>query len=275
MGDVLGQLLEVGPRVRVRAGDGTLHEFRLSDVLYVRQLTDRPVKNSQIRAVEHAAALAWPGLEQQWLDGWLLRAGQAATLRANSAIPLDMYARATTIPVIIDWYAQRGLTPWLAVPERLLRLPESLPAECETRMMLGDTSADGGSDVTLAEQPDDAWLACYARDVPVEVLTAVVDGQVAFASIAGVAVGRAAVTLGPDGQRRVGISELRVTTDQRRQGYGRAVCAALLGWGREHGATQAYVQVRSDDHAAFDFFASIGFAGQHRSRYVDARMLPG
>lgn len=275
MGDVIGQLVEVGPRVQVRAGDGQLHEFRLSDVLYVRRLTDRPVKNSQIRSVEHAAALAWPGLEQHWLDGWLLRAGRGVTLRANAAIPLDMYARADTIPAIIDWYAQRGLTPRLAVPERLLRLPENVDAECETRTMVRDTAdtrADSG-DVALAPRPDEAWLDCYARDVPVEMLTAVLDGQVMFARIAGTAVGRAAVTAGPDGQRWVGLSEVRVAADQRRTGQGATVCAALLAWGREQGATQAYAQVRSDDPTAFDFFSSIGFAAQHHSRYLTATAL--
>lgn len=276
-GDVVGQLLEVGPRVRVRAGDGEVHEFSRSDVLYVRRLTDRPVKNSQIRAVEHAAALAWPGTEHRWLDGWLLRAAAGSTgstLRANSAIPLDMFAQASTIPAIIDWYAQRGLTPWLAAPERLLRLSDNLHAECETRTLVRDAeAADGGFGVTLAPQPDADWLDRYARQVPVEVLTAVADGQLVFASVPGVAVGRGALTQSADGTRWVGLSELRVAADQRRQGHARTVCAALLVWGREHGATRAYAQVRSDDHAAFGFFESLGFAGQHRSRYLDARIL--
>src|SRR5574337_595451 len=100
MADVVGHLVETGPRVRVRSADGAVHEFRLSDVLYVRRLTDRPVKNSQIRAVEHAAALAWPGTEHQWLDGWWLRAGPGSALQTNSAVPLDMFAQTSTVPAI-------------------------------------------------------------------------------------------------------------------------------------------------------------------------------
>ena len=45
---------------------------------YARSATT-PVRASEIRALEHAAALAWPGVERQWLDGWLLRAGHGAT----------------------------------------------------------------------------------------------------------------------------------------------------------------------------------------------------
>jgi ribosomal protein S18 acetylase RimI-like enzyme len=277
MADVIGHLLEAGPRVRVRAADGEVHELRRSDVLYVRRLTDRPVKNSQIRAVEHAAALAWPGTEHHWLDGWWLRAGGGVTLRANSAVPLDMFVQTHPIPAIIDWYTQRGLPPRLAVPERLLPVPDILAAECETRTLVRDLAAAGsdpeGRDVALSPRPDAGWLGCYARDVPVEVLTAVAGGEAVFAAIAGVAVGRAAVTESPDGTRWVGLSALRVADGHRGRGHARSVCAALQSWGRARGATRGYVQVRSDDPAAFGFFEALGFTGQHRSRYLDARTL--
>lgn len=49
-----------------------------------------------------------------------------------------MFAHTNTIPAIIDWYAQRGLPPILAVPERLLRLPEDLPALHQTRTLVRD-----------------------------------------------------------------------------------------------------------------------------------------
>ncbi|ORV51527.1 GCN5 family acetyltransferase [Mycolicibacter engbaekii] len=275
MGDVIGHLEQTGPLVRVRSADGVLHDCRHADVLYVRRLTDRPVKNSAIRSVEHAAALAWPGSEHQWLDGWLLRAGPGAGLAANSAVPLDMFAHLNTAAAIIDWYAQRGLPPYLAVPERLLRLSPDLPARHETRTMVGDiataTAPDG---VVLAAEPGTDWLAVYrAGDVaaPLEVLTAVAGGEVVFATIPGVAVGRGAVTDGPDGTRWLGLTALRVTADRRRQGHGRAVCDALRSWGAERGATRGYVQVPSSDARAFTFFEAAGFAGQHRTRYIDAR----
>ena len=78
------------------------------------------MRASEIRALEHAAALAWPGTEQHWQDGWLLRAGGGHTSRANSAVPLDFSATVAALPAIIGWYAERGLPAWLALPERLL-----------------------------------------------------------------------------------------------------------------------------------------------------------
>ncbi|UVO13694.1 GNAT family N-acetyltransferase [Mycobacterium sp. SVM_VP21] len=274
MGDVIGHLLQAGPLVRVRSADGVVHECRHADVLYVRRLTDRPVKNSAIRSVEHAAALAWPGSEYQWQDGWLLRAGPGADLAANSAVPLDMFAHPNAIPAIIDWYVQRGLPPTLAVPERLLRLPEDIPTRYETRTLVCDLGAAGAAagDVVMATEPDTDWLAVFGHDVPVNVLTAVVDGDVIFASIPGVAVGRGAVTEGPDGTRWLGLTAVRVAADRIRQGYGRELCAALQAWGVGRGATRGYAQVPTTDEV-FEFFEAIGFTGQHRSRYIDARVL--
>lgn len=274
MGDVLGHLVETGPRVRVRSADGEVHEFRHADVLYVRQLTDKPVKNSAIRSVEHAAALAWPSSEHTWLDGWFLRAGPDPT--CGSAVPLDMFASHSTIPAIIDWYDRRGLPPRLAVPERLLRLPENIATEFETRTLVRDVIAGAVAEqVVTAPNPGADWLAVHGDATPVQVLTAVADGEVAFAAIPGVAVGRAAVTDGPDGTRWVGLSLLRVVDSQRRRGYGRVICAALQAWGHDRGATRGYAQVDSTDGDALAFAQAVGFAGQHRTRYLDARLVRG
>ncbi|MGH3531608.1 MAG: N-acetylglutamate synthase, CG3035 family [Mycobacterium sp.] len=272
--DAVGFLLQVDPVVRVQTRAGDVVEFTPADVVTVRRLTDVPVRNSQIRAVEHAAALAWPGVEHQWLDGWLLRAGHGSTHRANSAVPLSFSADATAIPAIADWYTGRGLTPLLAVPDRLLPLPVDAPIDCETRMMVCDLSnvtlqSRPSPNVTLQSRPSAEWLACYARDVPLDVLTAVVDGEPMFGIRADVAVGRAAVTPAPDGARWVGLSEVRVAEDNRRRGHARALCTALLAWGADRGATRAYTQI-ADTAAALGLYESLGFTTQHRCRYVPA-----
>jgi hypothetical protein len=123
--DAVGHLLAIDPMVQVRTKTGAVVEIAPVDVVALRVLTDAPVRTAQIRGLEHAAAFAWPGVERQWLDGWLLRAGHGATLRANSAVPLDVSAHPDTIPAIVDWYTRRTLTPWLAIPDRLLRMPGS------------------------------------------------------------------------------------------------------------------------------------------------------
>lgn len=152
--DAVGHLLAVDPLVRVRTKTGAVVEFAPADVVAVRVLTDAPVRTSDIRALERAAAAARPGDEHAWLDGWLLRSGQGAGPAANSAMPLDISARTTAIPEIVAWYERRGLVPRLAIPERLLALPPAVTVERTEQILVRD----------LASVPPDGtrWLGLSA-----------------------------------------------------------------------------------------------------------------
>jgi len=270
--DAIGHLCELSPRIEVRTKAAGLVSISPDDVVAVRELSHTPVRASEIRNLEHAAALAWPGTEQHWYHGWLLRAGGGSTSRANSAVPLDFSSSIADLKEIVDWYGQRGLKPWLALPDRLL--PVRTTGVKQTRVMVRDLDRAGVNAVaTLTARPDAAWLACYQRDVPDEVLTAVVDGEVVFASVDGVAVGRGAVTSAPDGTAWLGISAVNVSASHRRAGHGRSVCEALQIWGADRGAERVYVQVLQDNHAAIALYASMGFGLHHQLRYVDARGL--
>ena len=224
--DVIGHLLAVSPKLAVRTKRGDVVEIAADDVLTMKSLTAAPMRTADIRNLEHAAALAWPGVEHNLLGGWLLR------------------------------------------------IPPGVSTDAETLVMTGDLpSGDPVRGVAVASQPDDEWLRLYRREVPVDVLTAVIDGEVTFAELGGAAVGRAAVTMAPDGMRWVGLSAVHVVEGARRRGLARELCSALLAWGGERGATRAYVQVLADNTAARKLYESMGFTVHHRSRYVDARSL--
>ena len=263
--DAVGHLLGIEPLVRVQTKTGAVVQFAPADVVAVRTLSDAPVRTSQIRALEHAAAFAWPGVEQQWLDGWLLRAGRGVTYRANSAVPLQVSASPAAIPAIADWYTRRGLTPRLAIADRLLRLP-GVGERANALLVIDVSTADPDPSVRLSARPDDAWLRHYHREVPIDVLTAVVDGELVFATQAEKAVARASVTDAPDGTRWVGLSAMRVAD----QDAGRALCKALLAWGAARGATRGYVRVLDGDQATAGLAYSLGFALHHRARYFAA-----
>jgi signal transduction histidine kinase len=167
--DAVGHLLDIEPLVRVQTKTGTVVQFAPADVVAVRVLSDAPVRTSQIRALEHAAALAWPGVEQQWLDGWLLRAGRGVTSRANSAVPLDISANSAAIPAIVDWYTQRGLTPRLAIADRLLQLPGV--GEQANVVLVRDVSAAGPDpSVRLSTRPDFVSMFSHEFRTPLGVI---------------------------------------------------------------------------------------------------------
>ena len=273
LSDVVGHLVAVGPTLRVRTKHGEIVDVGADQVVVIKELPPATVRTSDIRKLEYAAALGWPGLEQRWVNGWLLRAAGGHTHRGNSAVPLRFEADASALPEIVAWYAERKLTPWLSVPDRLYRLADA-PPHLETVVMAREVAAGKPvPTVTLDDAPDAEWLRLYRREVPVDVLTAVVDGEVVFAKVAGRAVGRAAVTTAPDGGRWVGLSAVRVDEESRGRGLGRGLCSALLAWGAERGAARGYAQVLADNAAAVALYESIGFEVQHRSRYVDARSL--
>lgn len=266
--DVVGHLVEVEPVVRVRTRRGEMVDVAPADVVAVRVVPELPVRTGDIRNLEHAAALGWPGTEHQWLDGWLLRYGRGATRRANSAVPLRFSSHAELLAAA-DWYAARGAPALISAPDRLFRVPEGVPVDAENLVMASDLGCAAGTPgMVLTDRPSATWRTVNRRDVPDEVLTAVIDGVVAFGELAGAAVGRAAVTTAPDGTRWVGLSSVHVSDDARRQGLARSLCAGLLDWGRGRGATRGYVQVVADNTAARALYESMGFVVHHRSRYV-------
>ncbi|HEX9833249.1 MAG TPA: GNAT family N-acetyltransferase [Mycobacterium sp.] len=266
--DVIGHLVQTAPTLQVRTKRGDVVAVSVDQVVVIKTLTAAPVRTADIRNLEHAAALAWPGVEQQWVGGWFCRFGYGSTRRANSAVPLD-FSTIDDLSAIIDWYEARSMAALLSAPDRLLRVPPHAPTDAENVVMTCDIEqSHPQSVVPLAPRPDDQWLRIYDRDVPIEVLTAVVDGEVVFATVSGVAVGRAAVTDAPDGTRWLGLSALKVADNQRRRGHARSLCTALLSWGADHGAHRAYTQVVDDNSSAIDLFESMGFTLHHRSRYV-------
>jgi N-acetylglutamate synthase len=271
--DVIGHLLDTTPLVRVRTKTGAVVQFAPDDVVALRTLSDVPVRTSEIRALEHAAALAWPGVEQHWLDGWLLRAGHGVTYGANSAVPLANSADQAAIPAIVDWYRSRDLTPRLAIADRLSPASGWYPqritgaGEHANRVLVRDLRADEPDpSVRLSARPDDAWFRLCQCEIPVDVLTAVVDGELVFGTHANAAVARAAVTDGPDGTRWVGLSTVWVA--ELNSDAGGALCEALLAWGASRGATRGYLRIHDDNHATADLARSLGFVLHHRARYV-------
>ena len=263
--DVIGHLLAIAPLVRVQTKTGATVEFSPADVVAVKPLSDAPVRVSEIRALEHAAALAWPGVEQHWLGGWLLRAGHGVTYAANSAVPIGNSADLAAIPAIADWYRSRDLTPRLAIADRLLRFTGA--DEGANRMLVRDVhTAEPDRSVQLFAGPTGDWFRLSRCEIPVDVLTAVVEGELTFGTYTDVAAARAAVTDAPDGTRWVGLSVVGPADPHPHASH--PLCAALLAWGASLGATRGYIRVHDHDPVAAGLARSLGFVLHHRARYV-------
>lgn len=288
--DVIGEVVSTNP-LTVMGADGHPVLIPATRVVALKRLAPRPIRTSEIRTLESAAAYGWPGTEYAWMDGWLLRAGHGYTRRANSAVPIGdtngpARVDAETLHRIGAWYAAKGLPLQLALPDRLAAVPPGWNSWGETRVLGIDLDnfvlPQGPSMVRIATEPDIAWLEIhrYRGDEPSghtatvplpEVLCAVHEGQLGFASLGlpgPIAIARGALTTASDGRQWIGLSCVAVLAAHRRHGLAALVCGELLRWGRDRGATHAYVQVEAGNVEALELFGELGFLDHHSYRYA-------
>ncbi len=138
------------------------------------------------------------------------------------------------MPAIVDWYEQRGVIPWLAIPDRLLAVPPRAVA----------VSAEPGAGAGPAPP-----TSSYASPD---------DGD------------RATVTDAPDGTRWVGISVPGGTDGADEESAARRY-EAVLAAGVQLGATRGYLVVTENDAVAAGLAHRLAFRLHHDRRYFDAR----
>ena len=145
------------------------------------------------------------------------------------------------------WYRERGLPPKVQLSPA--SEPGGLDEELERRgwerssdvlIETADASAvEPDRDVDLVDRPDAAWLDVwlgqrfFPRDQADRVLPMLGggDGDTVFARVGAAAVGR-----GSHHDGWVAITCMATVPEARRQGAGRAVLSALIGWARARGA---------------------------------------
>ena len=161
--------------------------------------------------------------------------GTASRLSANSAVPLDISAHTGTIPAIVDWYEQRNLTPWLAVPDRLLRLPPGLTANTRSAYWYATypMSTANPTRPSLSRLARTTLGCAYTR-ARFRLMCSPPSSTVSWRSAAhpGGAVARAAVTDAPDGTRWVGLSASARGGRPEVRPLRRRLCEAIAGLGR-------------------------------------------
>jgi N-acetylglutamate synthase len=263
-----------------------------------------PVTATEIAALDRAAARTWRGTEQEPLGGWLLRAGEGFTGRANSALttgdpgmPLPAAAG-----LVRRWYTARGLTPMASVsypagqPDRnpvdRFLAGQGWPLRDEATVIVmtrpaaglpaaGTTPAPPGAPalpVALDDQPSDDWLALYhfrgQPSLPPVARTILTSApwQVFASARDGdrtVAIGRVA-----SAGEWAGLTAIEVDPAYRRRGLAVAVTTALIARAARHGAGRVYLQVEDGNEPALALYRRLGFRVHHGYHYRVAPELP-
>lgn len=278
--DTIGHVLSVDPlivRPHARGGlPSNAEPVRIDNPLRIKRLSPRTVRNADIRAIEVATAKAFPGIEHTWCGQWLLRAGDGVTERSNSAAPLGPQALFTPVPYeeIKEFYRRHNLPALILVPERIApAIPDEGPEIIVMTHPLDNVSEIDDVHAEFLDQPDDEWLELYhfrGKALPrhaLELLRTTIDGRMCFGRLKRdgktVAITRGTIT---DGY--LGYSAVEVAPEYRRQGLATELGAAMLAWGKAHGAHTAYLQVIESNAAEIGLYHKLGFVEHHRHKYV-------
>lgn len=281
--DIVGDLLAVGDDAATLDTRHGQIDLPLAEVVLAKLA--HPATRDEL-ALEAVAARGWRSAETGAVGGWLLRANGGFTQRANSVLPLKApgLPLEAALQAARDWYAERGLPLRLQVPTEARRLLDASLAEdgwtaspdvavLAARLDLV-AAATSDVDVDVADEPDDDWFARYrdgggSSEVARALLTRHDNAGFAAVREGGrvVAIGRGAID---DGW--LGVTAVEVDPDRRRQGLAIAVMDALHRWGRERGATRAYLQVEEDNTAAVALYERLGYWQHHSYRF---RLDPG
>lgn len=318
--DVIGHVVELEPELVVARESGEQVRIPDADIAVLKVIPPRPVRARDIRAHEYAGALAWPGTEYELVDGWFCRAGDDWSYRGDSAVPVLPWASCSELDGVRDWYAARGLPLRLVDVERLVRSDQMMlggapvdPARiragrelllctADSRDLLAGVDATFPADtrpaVTLAEHPDDDWLALYhataeldpERARPAMLATAALGGDgtgsdggtgsgepgpgghAVFARLEEdgelAAIARGAVTAGPDGEPRIAVSCVQTADTHRRRGLAEIVTGSLVDWGLGLGAQECHLHVFADNSAGRGLWAKLGLEPHHSLRHL-------
>lgn len=237
----------------------------LADIVSGKPVPPRPSVRHRVSArdAELRVARMFPGVSLEALGEWALRSDPAPVgrlyKRANSCLALGSPGLAIeeAAAAVVEWYAARDRDPLVQVEagspveSSLLALGWSVLPHGEAEMRIGSVSrvlrglgplAGSGRAVVAEESGPDRCLAVVPE---------------------GRAEGRAVL----DGDW-LGIHDLRVRLDHRRQGLGREVVATLLDWGASQGALTVWLHVETDNVPATAFYDALGLAPHHVVRYL-------
>lgn len=240
--------------------------------------------------MEGACRAAWPALEEDVVDGWLLRLSGGGTRRVNSLNPMP--GRSLDAARVLDAaearFAAAGQPALIRVADFARELDVELDRRgygCEGRTRTLLAPLDGISapspDIALLPKPDARWLAARERlgshNNVFRRMLAILEEPAAFAA----AMTAGEVVAIAYGAIRDGVMVVEsVATDPafRGRGYARRMISALMAWAHRNGAAHSCLQVQADNAPALALYRRLGYERElydyrYRRRQDESRPL--
>lgn len=244
----------------------------------------------QVRLIEELAANAYPAGITQFIDGWRLRFTWGVSRRITSVWPnvtMGQMPLVEKLALVEAFYNGRGF------PARYQICPAGQPShlqqtldergytiEAPTHVQTANIATvlnqieTPSAQTTLHEELDEAWFSTYCAITNLTGRKAelrqqawrTVAPQMGFAlvTVAGVPAG---VGLAVYERGWVGVFGMATRPVYRRQGLASAILHTLLAWGSRQGATNAYLQVMTNNAPALALYHKLGFQTLYQYHY--------
>lgn len=224
-------------------------------------------------SMELSSFRAWPALDSRFEGGWILRAANGYTGRANSVQPLfPVQDVETSILAAERWYSEKNLPArfritGIAEPPELDQRLEDRGYLRESESLVQTATLDGpiaDERVRLEQAPSQHWLSVYeegsGRQDRQSCLGLFSRLPYPFVFAGLVTSGRLrGCGLGVIDNDIVWLFDIAVEVESRCLGYGRAIVSTLMAWGAAEGASRAGLQVLASNEPALSVYAKLGF----------------
>ncbi|MGY5870980.1 MAG: GNAT family N-acetyltransferase [Candidatus Thorarchaeota archaeon] len=237
------------------------------------------MKPDEINEIELLGHNAWFAQERMRIGGWLLRADNGVTRRANSVLPLGPpgLSLSTAIDFAIEFYKSRNLIPRFQVSEASLPVEldsvlsdhgfaKVFPVEVWTAEISALLRFEPTCDTEYLDALTDEWIDTYLQASGYDPSTMEVrkgllertDQPRVYVQANGTnsvdAVGFGVV----EGDW-LGVFNIGTHPEKRRSGAGLSINHALGMWGKKVGAIRVYLQVETNNSIAKNLYEKLGF----------------
>jgi len=243
-----------------------------------------------IRFYQELSTNAWPAKYYYLLNGWVARISEGVTKRANSVMPLTYYGDnlQEDIQAVETIFAKNKLPvifqlPDYYEPQNLLKilLENDYKIIDETLVMaakiqdIPDIPANQDYSYQYTTEAKDEWF--NSMSVSVRATQERIKGQKAIIgrilqpkSFFSAKQGKEIIGIGMAvlEQGNLGIFDMLVNPDFRRQGIAGSLIAKMVDWGREHSVHSTYLCVQGDNHPAITLYKKVGLKESFRYRYL-------
>jgi ribosomal protein S18 acetylase RimI-like enzyme len=244
----------------------------------------------ELHLLEELAFGAWPAEEVERTDGWRLRWTHGLTRRANSVWPNEATGDvplADRIACAEAFYSARGSTAAFHIS------PAAQPSELDDALAARGYRIDAPvsiqtarAETAILEHPHDVRVASHCAEewfdvsarkgrfaTTAHVYRGLLDriGSRALYAWACIGTEPVGVGLGVVDGVWLGVFSMSTLPAHRQKGIGRAILSKLVATGVERGASNVYLQVERDNHAALTLYARAGFRHAYGYHYRVAR----